>query len=170
MAKISIDTLKTKFETGDRPDGQDYQDLIDTLASQATDLGTSGNNEHIIYGIENFTVIDSFVANEWRMVKYLVSISKTSEADNKFFPLAKYSWGSLSVDFGIFRAQGVPDSGCHTVRPDSEGTPNALFRDAYLATYLTSDLVAISGLCEIRTGQYQELKRELTSVLAARPR
>ena len=85
MAKVSLNTLKTKFETGDRPNGQDYQDLIDTLAAQATDLGTSGNNEHEINGIESFTVIDSFTASEWRMVKYLVSISKTSGGDNKFF-------------------------------------------------------------------------------------
>jgi hypothetical protein len=85
MAKISINTLKTKFETGDRPTGQDYEDLIDTLVSQATDLGTSGNNEHEISGIENFTVIDSFVSNEWRMVKYLVSISKVSGGNNKFY-------------------------------------------------------------------------------------
>jgi hypothetical protein len=85
MAKVSLNTLKTKFETGDRPNGQDYQDLIDTLAAQATDLGTSGNNEHEINGIESFTVIDSFTASEWRMVKYLVSISKTSGEDNKFF-------------------------------------------------------------------------------------
>ena len=85
MAKVPINTLKTKFETGDRPTGQDYADLIDTLAAQATDLGTTGNNEHEINGIESFTVIDSFTASEWRMVKYLVSISKTSGGDNKFF-------------------------------------------------------------------------------------
>ena len=85
MAKISIEQVKAAFETGDKPNGEDYVNLIDTLAAQATDLGTNGNNEHEINGIENFTVIDSIVANEWRMVKYLVSISKTSDGDNKFF-------------------------------------------------------------------------------------
>jgi hypothetical protein len=85
MAKITIDQVKAAFETGDRPNGQDYVNLIDTLAAQATDLGTNGNNEHEISGIENYTVIDSFQANEWRMVKYLVSISKTTDGDNKFF-------------------------------------------------------------------------------------
>jgi hypothetical protein len=84
MAKISITNLKSKFETGDRPNGQDYQDLIDTL-SGAVDLGSAGNNEHEISGIENFTVIDTFPLAEWRMVKYLVSISKTSGGDNKFY-------------------------------------------------------------------------------------
>jgi hypothetical protein len=84
MAKIPITNLKSKFETGDRPNGQDYQDLIDTL-SGAVDLGSAGNNEHEINGIENFTVIDTFPLAEWRMVKYLVSISKTSGGDNKFY-------------------------------------------------------------------------------------
>jgi len=85
MAKISIDQVKAAFETGDRPSGADYANLIDTLAAQATDLGSNGNNELEISGIENYTVIDSIVASEWRMVKYLVSISKISGGDNKFY-------------------------------------------------------------------------------------
>lgn len=85
MAKISINTLKTKFETGDKPTGNDYVDLIDTLSAQATDLGTSGNNEHVINGIENYTVIEAIDTSQWRLVKYLVSISKTSNGDNKFY-------------------------------------------------------------------------------------
>jgi hypothetical protein len=85
MAKITIDQVKAAFETGDRPSGLDYANLIDTLAAQATDLGSNGNNEHEINGIENLTVIESIVASEWRMVKYLVSISKTSSNDNKFY-------------------------------------------------------------------------------------
>jgi hypothetical protein len=85
MARVNLDYIKTRFETGDRPNGQDYIDLIETLAAQATDLGTSGNNELEITGIENSTVIDEINTNEWRMVKYLVSISKTSGGDNKFY-------------------------------------------------------------------------------------
>jgi hypothetical protein len=85
MARIPIDLVKTKFETGDRPNGQDYIDLIDTLVAQAQDLGTFGNNEVVITGIENPTAIDSFAASEWRMIKYIVSISKTSNGDNKFY-------------------------------------------------------------------------------------
>jgi hypothetical protein len=85
MAKIPISDLKTFFETGDRPNGDDFANLIDTLAAQATDLGTNGNNENVIFGIENQTVVDSFNANEWRMVKYLVSISKITDGDNKFY-------------------------------------------------------------------------------------
>ena len=85
MAKISIPTLKTKFQTGDRPTQQDYEDLIDSTSARSTDLGSIGNNENTIYGIENATIIDNFDATEWRMVKYIVSISKTTAGDNKFY-------------------------------------------------------------------------------------
>jgi hypothetical protein len=85
MAKLSISSIKSKFQTGDRPTQEDYVDLIDTMASQATDLGSAGNNENTIEGITNPTVFDNFDATVYRMVKYLVSISKTSSGDNKFY-------------------------------------------------------------------------------------
>ena len=85
MAKISIPTLKTKFQTGDRPTQQDYEDLIDSASARSTDLGSMGNNENTITGIENTTVIDNFDATEWRMVKYIVSIAKITAGDNKFY-------------------------------------------------------------------------------------
>jgi hypothetical protein len=85
MAKISITGVKGLFQTGDRPTQENYEDLIDTLSAQATDLGSSGNNENTITGIENVTVIDNFDATVWRMVKYIVSISKTTAGDNKFY-------------------------------------------------------------------------------------
>jgi hypothetical protein len=85
MSRIDVAALKTFFESGDRPNGNDYANLIDTLVQQATDLGTAGNNELEITGIENETVIDEIDTEEWRMVKYLVSISKTDSGDNKFY-------------------------------------------------------------------------------------
>lgn len=85
MAKISIPGVKSLFQTGDRPSQADYEDLIDTVSAQATDLGSAGNNENTISGIENATVIDNFDATVWRMIKYIVSISKTSAGDNKFY-------------------------------------------------------------------------------------
>jgi hypothetical protein len=85
MARTSIPYVKTRFETGDRPSQSDYIDLIDTLSAQATDLGTSGNNENVISEIENPTVIDSFDATQRRLVKYIISISKTTNGDNKFY-------------------------------------------------------------------------------------
>jgi hypothetical protein len=85
MARTTIPLVKTKYETGDRPSQQDYEDLIDTVAAQATDLGTFGNNENTISGIESATVIDNFAASDWRMIKYLISIAKTSSGDNKYY-------------------------------------------------------------------------------------
>lgn len=85
MARTSIPYVKTRFETGDRPSQEDYVDLIDTATAQSTDLGTFGNNENTIYGIENPTAVDTFDATEWRMVKYIISISKTTNGDNKFY-------------------------------------------------------------------------------------
>jgi len=85
MALLSLASIKSKFQTGDRPSEQDYIDLIDTTSGQATNLGSFGNNENTINGIENVTVFDNFNATEWRMVKYIISISKTSSGDNKFY-------------------------------------------------------------------------------------
>lgn len=85
MAIVSISSVKSLFQTGDRPTQEDYEKLIDTTASQATSLGSSGNNDNTISGIENPTVIDSFSATEWRMVKYMISIAKTSAGDNKYY-------------------------------------------------------------------------------------
>lgn len=85
MAKQTLDYMKTRFESGDRPSGQDYIDLIDTLAAQATDLGSNGNNEQEVSGLENPTVIDEVNLADWRMVKYFVSISKNTGGANKFY-------------------------------------------------------------------------------------
>ena len=85
MARLPLSTVKSKFQTGDRPTEQDYVDLIDSLAAQSTDLGTFGNNDNTISGIESATVIDNFDATVWRMVKYIISIAKTSAGDNKFY-------------------------------------------------------------------------------------
>jgi hypothetical protein len=85
MARVPINTLKTKFESGDRPTQQDFLDLIDTLAQQSTDLGTAGNNESVVSGIENTTVLETIPVADWRLVKYMVSLSKTTNGDNKFY-------------------------------------------------------------------------------------
>lgn len=85
MAKLPLSTIKQSYQTGDRPTQTDYENLIDTTAAQATDLATAGNNENTITGIENATVFDNFDATVFRMVKYLISIKKTSAGDNKFY-------------------------------------------------------------------------------------
>jgi hypothetical protein len=85
MARISLASVKSLFQTGDRPSQTDYEDLIDSTSAQATDLGTTGNNENTINGISNATVFDNFDATVWRMVKYIISIKKNSNGDNKFY-------------------------------------------------------------------------------------
>jgi hypothetical protein len=85
MSRLPLSSVKSTFQTGDRPTQTDYENLIDTTSAQATDLGSSGNNENTISDIQNATVIDNFDATVWRMVKYLVSIKKTSNGDNKFY-------------------------------------------------------------------------------------
>ena len=83
MAKISLSSVKALFQTGDRPTQENYEDLIDTASAQSTDLGSAGNNEVTITGIENSTVFDNFTASEWRSVKYVVTLKKST--GDKFF-------------------------------------------------------------------------------------
>jgi hypothetical protein len=85
MAKIPIENVKALFQTGDRPSQADYESLIDSAFARSTDLGSDGNNESTINGIENTTVFDSFLANEWRSMKYMVSIKKVSGGANKYY-------------------------------------------------------------------------------------
>jgi hypothetical protein len=79
MAVIPINTLKTKFESGDRPTGQDFADLIDTTSYRAEALGGDGNNSSTINGIENPTVFDTIDTATWRTVKYVIQMSKVTD-------------------------------------------------------------------------------------------
>lgn len=132
MAKISIPGVKTKFETGDKPSQEDYEDLIDTASAQATDLGTQGNNENTINGIENPTVIDSFSALEWRMVKYIVSIAKNTQGDNYYYAteltilidgtnvnVSEYGTIDNNGNVGTISVSRTGDTVALTVTPDS---------------------------------------------------
>ncbi len=131
MARVSIPYVKTLFETGDRPTQSDYENLIDTAAGQATDLGSFGNNENTIYGLENPTVIDSFDATVWRMVKYIISISKTSAGDNKYYAtemtllvdgedVSVSEYGTIDNDgnIGTISVSRTGDTVALTVTPD----------------------------------------------------
>ena len=75
MAVLPINQLKAKFETGDKPTGQDYSDLIDTTSYRADSLGGDGNNSVTINGIETATVFDTIDTSIWRTVKYLIQLS-----------------------------------------------------------------------------------------------
>lgn len=133
---MNIPYVKTRYETGDRPSQEDYEDLIDTVAAQSTDLGTFGNNENEIFGIENPTIIDSFDANQWRMVKYIVSISKTTQGDNLFYAteltllvdgqnVSVNEYGTIDNDgnMGTITVSRAGDTVALTVTPDSAIKP-----------------------------------------------
>jgi hypothetical protein len=85
MAKISTTNVKALFQTGDRPTQENYEDLIDSTSARSTDLGSDGNNESTINGIENSTVFDNFTASEWRSMKYMVSIKYVAGGANKYY-------------------------------------------------------------------------------------
>jgi len=85
MAKISTTNVKALFQTGDRPTQENYVDLIDSTSARSTDLGSDGNNESTINGIENSTVFDNFTASEWRSMKYMVSIKYVAGGANKYY-------------------------------------------------------------------------------------
>jgi hypothetical protein len=78
MAILPITTLKTKFESGDRPTGQDFADLIDTTSYRAEALGGDGNNSLTINGVETATVFDTIDTSVFRTIKYLIQISHPS--------------------------------------------------------------------------------------------
>jgi hypothetical protein len=139
MARTSISYVKTRFETGDRPTQEDYVDLIDTSAGQATDLGTTGNNESTISDIQNPTVFDSFSATAWRMVKYIISLSKTTQGDNYFYAteltilvdgedVSVSEYGTIDNDgnMGTISVSRTGDTVALTVTPDSVIKPVTL--------------------------------------------
>jgi hypothetical protein len=139
MARTSISYVKTRFETGDRPTQEDYVDLIDTSSGQATDLGTSGNNENQISDIQNPTVFDSFSATTWRMVKYVISLSKTTQGDNYFYAteltilvdgedVSVSEYGTIDNDgnMGTISVSRAGDTVALTVTPDSVIKPVTL--------------------------------------------
>ena len=136
MARTSISYVKSRYETGDRPSQEDYEDLIDTVAAQALDLGTFGNNENTITGIESVTVIDSFDATVWRMVKYIVSIAKTTNGDNYFYAteltilvdgtnvnVSEYGTIDNNGNMGTLSVSRTGDTVALTITPDSTIKP-----------------------------------------------
>ena len=87
MAVVPINFLKTKFETGDRPNGQDYADLIDTASYNALSLGAEGNNLTTVNGIEMPTVFDEVDTAIWRSIKYYIQVSHAGSGYHKSYEM-----------------------------------------------------------------------------------
>ena len=139
MARTPISSIKALFQTGDRPTQENYEDLIDTASAQATDLGSFGNNESTINGIENSTVFDNFTASEWRSMKYMISIKKTSGGANKFYAtemnilvdgtdisVSEYATIDNDGNIGTISVSRAGDTVSLTVVPVSGQTPITL--------------------------------------------
>ena len=137
MAKISISSVKALFQTGDRPTQANYEDLIDTSAAQATDLGTAGNNEVTITGIENSTIFENFTASEGRSVKYVVSLKKSTRnryytteltivPDNTDVNVSEYGTVDNDGNIGTISVSRAGDTVSLTVVPVVGQTPITL--------------------------------------------
>jgi hypothetical protein len=139
MARTPLSSIKALFQTGDRPTQENYEDLIDTASAQATDLGSFGNNESTINGIENSTVFDNFTASEWRSMKYMISIKKTSGGANKFYAtemnilvdgtdisVSEYATIDNDGNIGTISVSRAGDTVSLTVVPVSGQTPITL--------------------------------------------
>ncbi len=139
MARTTLSSIKALFQTGDRPTQENYEDLIDTSSAQATDLGSYGNNESTINGIENSTVFDNFTASEWRSMKYMISIKKTSGGANKFYAtemnilvdgtdisVSEYATIDNDGNIGTISVSRAGDTVSLTVVPVSGQTPITL--------------------------------------------
>ena len=109
MGVISLGLLKTKFETGDRPTGADYVDLIDTTSFYAVSLESriealEQADNTLITGVVNTTsptVIDSWTLGTLTTAEYLVQITQgTKQYCSKFLVLANDSLVSYS-NYGI---------------------------------------------------------------------
>jgi len=139
MAKLSITSIKSLFQTGDRPSQANYEDLIDSTSARSTDLGSDGNNEVTINGIENSTIFDNFLASEWRSVKYMVSIKKTAGGANKYYAteltivpdatnvnVSEYGTVDNDGNIGTISVSRAGDTVSLTVVPVSGQTPITL--------------------------------------------
>lgn len=128
MPVISIPLLKTKFETGDRPTGADYVDLIDTTSYYAVSLESRvealelADNTLITGSVttNNPTTIDSWTLGSLKTIEYLVEITQgTKQYCEKLLIMSNASsvnytkYGILSIgdDINGLSITAVPDSG-----------------------------------------------------------
>jgi hypothetical protein len=79
--EIGFETDTNKMKVGDGT--SNWNDLSYTTIND--ELLTAGNNDaSSLVSIENATTIDTIVASQWRSVKYVITMAKTSGGTNKF--------------------------------------------------------------------------------------
>ena len=128
MAVISLNLLKAKFETGDRPTGADYTDLIDTTSYYATSLESRVEalelaDNTIITGdvtTNSATTIDSWELGTLKTIEYLVEITQNTKqhcekvlimSNDSLVNYTKYGILSIGDDINGLSITAVPDSG-----------------------------------------------------------
>jgi uncharacterized protein with beta-barrel porin domain len=78
--EIGLEVDTSKFKMGD---GTTAWNSLEYITSQ-NETQAFGNNYEGLVSIENLTTIDTVVASEWRTLKYVISMTKTSGGANKF--------------------------------------------------------------------------------------
>lgn len=128
MPVISIPLLKSKFETGDRPTGADYVDLIDTTSYYATSLEARvealelADNVIITGNIttNSPTVIDVWTLGELLTIEYIIQIVQGDKqycekllimSNDSLVNYTKYGILSIGDDINGLSITAVPDLG-----------------------------------------------------------
>jgi hypothetical protein len=148
MPVISIPLLKTKFETGDRPTGADYVDLIDTTSYYAVSLESRVEalelaDNTIITGsvtTNSPTVIDSWTLGSLRTIEYTVEIVQgTKQYCSKLLVMSNASLVSFT-NYGIL-----------TIGDDINGLSVSATADANLGKLLVtiSDATATNASVKV---------------------
>jgi len=83
--EIGFETDTNKVKIGD---GANYWNNLSYITSSSAtndELLSAGNNDvSSLISIENPTIIDTIVASEWRSLKYVITMAKTTGGANKF--------------------------------------------------------------------------------------
>lgn len=79
--EIGFETDTNKMKIGD---GTNYWNDLSYITINDELLSAGNNDASSLVSIENATTIDTIVASEWRSVKYVITMAKTSGGTNKF--------------------------------------------------------------------------------------
>ena len=82
--EIGFETDTQKLKIGNGTDNWNDLPYVSAIDSNNELEAAGNNNEETAFYVENTDIIDTVVASEWRTLKYVISMSKTSGGTNKF--------------------------------------------------------------------------------------
>lgn len=83
--EIGFETDTKKIKIGDGSSNWNTLTYVSGSSTGVDELLSAGNNDVGTLGsIDNATTIDTVVASEWRSLKYVITMAKTSGGTNKF--------------------------------------------------------------------------------------